>query len=64
MELKIARILITGGGKGLGKFLAEHLLQDVEKVIVLDKDKSLLNELVPQDNLATYECDVTDPGSG
>ncbi len=63
MELKLAKILITGGGRGLGKYLAEHLLENVEKVIILEKDKALLNELIPHEKLVSYVCDITDPGS-
>jgi len=63
MELKVAKILITGGGRGLGRYLVEHLLEDVEKVIILEKDKTLLDELVPHAKLLSYECDITDPVS-
>lgn len=60
MEISQARILITGGGKGIGHFLATGLLEKAAKVIIVDHDKQLLEDLPAHNKLVTYHCDITD----
>ncbi|MEM4396775.1 MAG: SDR family oxidoreductase [Candidatus Woesearchaeota archaeon] len=52
-------VLITGGGKGLGKFIAEHLIDKGHKVIVIDK---LLAEIGDNSNkkIEYIQLDLSD----
>ena len=59
MELSDAKILITGGGRGIGHFIAIGLLKNVKKVIVLDHNQELLNDLPKNEKLLAFKCDVT-----
>jgi len=60
MELLQSRVLITGGGKGIGNYVATGLLEKAAKVIVIDQDEQLLNALPYRDNLLKFHCDITD----
>lgn len=60
MELSKARILITGGGRGIGNFIANGLLQKSAGVIIVDQDEQLINNLPDHENLVKYQCDITD----
>ncbi len=60
MELSDSKILITGGGRGIGNFIANELLKKSAKVIIVDKDEQLLNDLPEHENLVKYHCDITD----
>jgi 3-oxoacyl-[acyl-carrier protein] reductase len=60
MELSQSRVLITGGGKGIGNYVATGLLEKAAKVIVIDQDEQLLNALPYRDNLLKFHCDITD----
>ena len=59
MQLSETRILITGGASGIGQFVTNGLLQHVSKVIVIDKDENLLNDLPEASNLVKLTCDVS-----
>jgi 3-oxoacyl-[acyl-carrier protein] reductase len=59
MDLKDSRILVTGGGKGIGNFVAFGLLKKNAKVIVIDSNKELLSKLPLDENLLSFECDIT-----
>ncbi|MEO6731343.1 MAG: SDR family NAD(P)-dependent oxidoreductase [Ferruginibacter sp.] len=63
MEISQARILITGGGRGIGNFIANGLLEKAAKIIVVDHDEQLLNNLPLHENLKKYKCDITDPSA-
>ncbi len=60
MELSQSKVLITGGGRGIGNFIATGLLAKVARVVVIDQDAKLLDELPAQNNLVKYQCDITD----
>ncbi len=60
MELSHSNILITGGGRGIGNFIANGLLQKSARVIIVDQDEQLLGDLPLHKNLVKYHCDVTD----
>ncbi len=59
MDLSAAKILITGGGKGIGNYIALSLLDTVEKVYVLENNEELLNKMPKHDRLVSYQCDIT-----
>ena len=61
MDLFKAKVLITGGGRGIGNFIAMDLLDKVEKVIVIDNDTHLLSEIEDHERLVKLHCDITDP---
>ncbi len=60
MEISQSRVLVTGGGKGIGNFIANGLLQKAARVIIVDQDEQLINDLAEHENLVKYHCDVTD----
>jgi 3-oxoacyl-[acyl-carrier protein] reductase len=61
MDIANSRVLVTGGGRGIGRFLAEGLLQNGARVFVFERDQNLLDELPSHDRLVKVQCDVTDP---
>jgi 3-oxoacyl-[acyl-carrier protein] reductase len=61
MDLSNAKVLITGGGRGIGNFLALQLLKEAGKVIVIDNNQELLSRLPKHDNLLSFQCDITQP---
>lgn len=60
MDLSQSRVLITGGGKGIGNYVATGLLEKAAGVIIIDQDEQLLNALPHRDNLLKFQCDITD----
>ncbi|MBS1142605.1 MAG: fabG [Proteobacteria bacterium] len=63
MNLTGAKILITGGGSGIGRFLAEQLLNASAEVGVLERDVARCDELraASGGRIQTWLCDVSDP---
>ena len=61
MELKNARIIITGGTSGLGKAMAILLLEKGAKVIITGRDEAKLNSN-EQDVKATYQFTIKELG--
>lgn len=59
MQLSESRILVTGGARGIGNFIATRLLEKAERVFVIDQDEQLLNDLPGGENLIKYTCDIT-----
>lgn len=60
------RILITGGGKGIGRATVERFIREGARVAALDRDSEALAALgghVAADTLATFVVDVSDPVS-
>jgi 3-oxoacyl-[acyl-carrier protein] reductase len=60
MDIAQSKVLITGGAGGIGNFIANGLLLQSEKVIIIDMDQQLLNDLPPHQKLLKYHCDITD----
>jgi 3-oxoacyl-[acyl-carrier protein] reductase len=60
MEVSQSKILITGGGRGIGNFIANGLLEKSARVIIVDKDEKLINDLPSHEKLIKYQCDITD----
>src|SRR4051812_39440324 len=66
MNLAEAHVLVTGGGRGIGRYLVERFRQDASSVVVLEKDASLCEEVIRESagrNVVARACDVADPDS-
>jgi 3-oxoacyl-[acyl-carrier protein] reductase len=61
VKLVDARILITGGGAGIGQFLVESLLDQVTSVAVFELNEARCEALRQQfgDRLVVMQCDVS-----
>lgn len=59
MKLSDAKILITGAGRGIGHFIAMGLLEKAAKVIIIDNNRKLIDELPVRASLVAIECDIT-----
>lgn len=60
MNIKETTILITGGGKGIGNFMAVSFSKIAAKVIVIDNDKLSLDAIDKTLGISSYCCDLTD----
>lgn len=65
MKIAGSRVLVTGGGSGIGRFLAERLLAESAEVCVLEVDATRCTELGAEfgDRIKVRACDVTDPAA-
>ena len=61
MELSGVNILITGGARGIGHFLATQLLERAAAVFIADNNAALLDQLPEHPRLVKYACDITKP---
>ncbi len=65
MNLTEAQVIITGGGRGIGRHLVGRLAETAARVAVLESDVEAcarLNTELP-DKVIAVPCDVTDPES-
>ena len=62
MKIIGARILLTGGGSGIGRFLLDRLIGDGAELSVLELDGSRCEELrlAYDGRVKTLACDVSD----
>jgi 3-oxoacyl-[acyl-carrier protein] reductase len=62
MKIADCRVLLTGGGSGIGRFLLERLLSDAAEVVVLELDPAKCDELNATYNgrVKAFACDVAD----
>lgn len=67
MRLNNKVIVITGGGRGIGKGIAERMAEEGGELIILEKDYDVglkvaeeINQKAPKHNSHAIECDITD----
>ena len=60
MKIEGKLTLVTGGGRGLGLAIAEHLADKGAKVIIVDKNKELI-QMLPE-KIMGYQLDITKIG--
>ncbi|WP_397535112.1 SDR family NAD(P)-dependent oxidoreductase [Roseateles sp.] len=62
MKLAGTDVLLTGGGRGLGRHMAERLAADGARVWALERDAVLCDELKAA-GMQALACDVTNPAA-
>jgi 3-oxoacyl-[acyl-carrier protein] reductase len=61
MNLSGTHVLVTGGGRGLGRHLVERLTAEAGRVAVFERDEAALANLAATHSaISGYHCDVTD----
>lgn len=65
MKVAGAAILITGAGRGIGRYLAERFDAEGAAVCVLDKDAALCADLrqASGERIQAWSCDISDPAA-
>ena len=67
LDLNKQRAIVTGGAQGIGRAVAERLLESGAAVAIWDRDEAVmaqtLGELGPRGTFVAIEADVTDAGS-
>lgn len=65
MKTAGCRVIITGGGKGIGRFLTERLIAESAEVCVLEMNEACCAELHMAfgERIKAVTCDVTDPAA-
>ena len=61
MKLSDAQVLVTGGGRGIGRHLVERMLTDARAVAVFEKEEAIHSLKAALPAAKCYACDVTDP---
>lgn len=62
MNLSEAHVLVTGGGRGLGRHLVNRLIVEARCVSVFEKDQGAIADIrAAHPAVQCYSCDVTDP---
>jgi 3-oxoacyl-[acyl-carrier protein] reductase len=64
MKIADARVVITGGGAGIGRFLLERLVADGASVVVMERHAAGCADIAAQyPSVLAVTCDVTDPAA-
>ncbi len=63
MKIEGSRVLVTGGGSGIGRFLVDRLKSESAEVCVLEVDAVRCTELREESGgrIKAWVCDVSDP---
>lgn len=62
MNFSDVQVLVTGGGRGIGRHLVECLASEARRVAVFERDEAGLAELAATlPAVRAFPCDVTDP---
>ncbi|MEY2518432.1 MAG: 3-oxoacyl-[acyl-carrier protein] reductase [Verrucomicrobiota bacterium] len=62
MKFSEAQLLVTGGGRGIGRHLVDRAVAEARRVAIFEKDKAIIADLsVAHPAAKCYLCDVTDP---
>jgi 3-oxoacyl-[acyl-carrier protein] reductase len=61
MKLSNANVLITGGGRGIGRHLAERMVETAGGVAIFEKEEGIEALATALPAAKCYACDVTDP---
>lgn len=60
MNLSEAQVLITGGGRGIGRHLVQRLVAETRRVAVFEKDEATIDDLAAaHPTVSCYLCDLT-----
>lgn len=60
MELSSARVLVTGAARGIGHYLAQGLVDEVAQIVIVDRNKDLLDTIQDHPKVKKLVCDLTD----
>lgn len=64
MNFSEAQVLVTGGGRGIGRHLVQRLAAEARRVAIFEKDEPAIAEaLAKNPGIKCYSCDVTDPAA-
>lgn len=63
MNIAQSYVLVTGGGRGIGRYLADQIGMEAAQVVIIEKDAAFCAELnnSGEGQVRAWQCDVSDP---